>query len=523
MFLGMKILNDAELIVMHNGIAFDHPALAKLDFHFDNKKIYDTLIVSRLVNPIREGGHSLRSWGEQLGFSKGEVESFDTYTPEMLEYCKRDVALNLKVYEHLVSMASPHANNLEHKVARVIQQQVNNGFGFDIKKAEQLASELYAETKDAEDKLKEVFPPIFIADKLFKPKADNKRLHYVGGCELTKIKLQQFNPASRQQIANRLISKYNWKPRKFTPSGMPEVSETILATLPFEEAKAMHRYLRVEKMLSMLVAWLKLQRKGRIYGEVNTLGARTGRMTHRNPNVAQADSDKRMRELFIPREGWKLVGIDADGIEARLLGHYLAKYDDGEFADRVINGDFHTYNQKLCELKERFNAKRLFYAFMYGAGDGKIGQIVHDDNPFKGSKVKKGKETRKKLSEGIKGLNTLVNKARQAAATKGFLLGLDKRKLFCPSPHTALNTLIQGSSALVMKQALVLFDEQVPQGNWNYCANVHDEVQIESQEDIAQSIAEEMVHAIVKTSDVLNLRCQLNGSYSIGNNWSETH
>ena len=516
-------MNDADRIVMHNGINFDHRALDKCGYQIDVTKIYDTLLASRLDDPQRDGGHSLRAWGGRLGFPKGEVESFDTFTPEMQEYCERDVSLTSKLYDKLVDRVSPQSIELEHKVAVCLSKQEANGFGFDVPKAEALLADLYGERKEAEAHLTEIFQPIFVDAGEFTPKADNKRLNYVSGQSFNKIKLQEFNPGSRQQIAQRLITKYDWKPKSFTPTGQPEISETVLATLDYPEAQAMHRYLRVEKMISMLVNWLKLEIDGRLHGEVNTLGARTGRMTHRNPNVAQADRDPRMRELFIPRTGWHLVGVDADGLEARLLGHYLAPLDKGEFSERVVSGDFHTYNQQLCGFESRDSAKRMFYAFMYGAGDGRAGQVVYDDKPFKGSKTKAGKEAKKKLADGISGLSTLVTNVRQTAVKRGYLIGLDGRKLFCPSAHSALNTLIQGAGAVLMKQALANFDESAQFEGWRYVANVHDEVQLESHPVVAPKVAHVMVLAIRQAGKDLKLRCEMDASFNIGKNWSETH
>ena len=526
---GISRLNDADRVVMHNGIGFDHPALAKFGYNFPIDKIYDTLVASRLVDPTLEGGHSLRAWGERLGFPKGEYEDWSKLSDEMIEYCKQDCQVTLKLYEKIHPIAEIYSSALalEHKVAQLIAQQERNGFGFDVSKAEELAATLYAERKDVEYKLQDIFPPIWKPSEIFTPVVDNKRLGYSKGCDLTKVDLQVFNPSSRQQIANRLINKYDWKPKKFTPSGQPEINEGTLSTLKYPEAKELHKYLRIDKMIGMLggeKGWLRMVKNGRIYGSVNPCGARTGRMTHRNPNVAQADSDPRMRELFIPRKGWKLLGVDADGLEARLLGHYLAKLDDGEFADRVVNGDFHSFNQQICELDSRHSSKTLFYAYMYGAGDGKIGQIVYDDRKYKGAKVAKGRATRKKLSEGIKGLGALSTNVRMAASERGYLLGLDKRHIQCPSPHTALNTLIQGAGAIVMKKALTIFAEDtydIP--SWGYCANVHDEIQIEAHEDEIKTLAFFMVNAIKEAGKQLQLRCQMDGSYKIGNNWSETH
>ena len=224
---GVRRLAAADRVVMHNGIGFDHPALAKFGYDFPIKKIYDTLVASRLVDPQREGGHSLRAWGESLGYAKGDHEDWSQYSDEMLEYCKRDCQVTLKVYQKIHPIAPKTALNLEFDIARIISKQERNGFTFDIEKAEQLAASLYGERQEAESELKEIFKPIYVQGKEVTPKSDNARHGYSKGHTLTKSVHQEVNQGSRQQIANRLM-RQGWKPRALTRSGQPEINEGVL-------------------------------------------------------------------------------------------------------------------------------------------------------------------------------------------------------------------------------------------------------------------------------------------------------
>lgn len=487
---GIERLKAADRIIFHNGMKFDYPVLQKFYGKdvLDRRKIFDTLVVSRLLDPESKK-HSLDDWGKEMGNFKGSHNDFSRFSKSMVDYCLQDLEVTEAVYKHVVAKIDGwgYSVELEHEVAYILGLQEINGFGFDVDAAEKLLSELLAEKDDLEKKLQDVFPPMYVSDKETTPK---KTMHYkevlrgdtTEGCTYTKVKLQIFNPGSRIQIANRLKRKYGWKPRKFTPGGAPEVNESIMKELPWEEAQAAAAYLRLGKMVGMLSApkkpngkgggWLTHVRDGRIHGAVNSNGAVTGRMTHFAPNVAQADTDKRMRSLWLPRKGWDLVGCDAEGIELRMLGHYLWRYDGGAFAKSVVEGDkdkgtdAHTINQKIAGLYSRNNAKRLIYAMIYGAGDAKLGRIIIEDaqeagkSPPKQSPSALGKDVREKLETGIVGLKQLKKVIVAKAKSQGWIKGLDGRKVSIRSTHSALNTLLQSGGAIVMKEALVLHFRQ---------------------------------------------------------------
>jgi len=324
-----------------------------------------------------------------------------------------------------------------------------------------------------------------------------------------------FNVGSRPQIAERLSAKGAvWKDT--TPSGKPKVDETTLKQNEHvPEAMLVLEYLTLQKRYAMLKSWLDaVQDDGRIHGYVNTCGAVTGRMTHSSPNMAQIPSDSLYRQCFVVPEGSKLVGIDASGLELRMLAHYM---NDEEYTDLILNGDIHTYNQEAAGLETRAQAKTFIYAFLYGAGDAKIGSIV-------GGSSRKGAQLKQSFLDSLPALLKLINKVgRQGLG--GSLPGLDGRRVLIRSEHAALNTLLQSAGAIVMKQALVIATQKLATYRYPYklVAQVHDEFQVEVPEEYAQRVGAVFRNAIREAGRTLELRCPLDGEYKIGNNWSETH
>ena len=510
----LKTLEDSPLLVAHNGIFFDFPILNRLwNTKIKASMCVDTLVMSRLMNPSRENGHSLAAWATKLGTNKIEFTDFDGgLTPEMQEYCIRDVEVLEQVYNALLEEQqrygfSQQSIELEHKVAIIIAKQERNGFRFDLPKAMVLLAGLKDKMDSIETSLQLIFPPI-VTERI--SEKTGKRL---------KDDVEVFNPGSRQQIARRLQEK-GWLPKKFTEKGQVIVDETTLAGVDIPEAKAIAEYLLIQKRVAMVESWIESVSDGdRVHGKVITNGAVTGRMTHHSPNMAQVPSvgseyGGECRELFTVSEGYKLVGIDAASLELRMLAHYMK---DKEYAKEIIDGDIHKKNQTAAGLQTRAQAKTFIYALLYGAGPAKIGKIV-------GGSAKDGQKLIDTFLRNTPSLQTLRNKIEKLSI-RGSLPGLDGRQLFIRSAHAALNTLLQGAGAIVMKQALVLFDEQIRKKGLDakFCANVHDEWQLEVAEKDAQIVGELGVDSIKKAGVVLGMRCPLDGEYKIGNNWKETH
>jgi DNA polymerase I-like protein with 3'-5' exonuclease and polymerase domains len=510
-----KYLDSCTSIIMHNGINFDGPVLKKnWKIIMRKTQVCDTLVISRLFSPSIEFGHSLEAWGNRLGFPKIEFKDFDGgLTEEMVSYCIQDTLVTQKLYEYLTKEMShdysQESIKLEHEVAFIIAEQERSGFRFDEVKALQLLSVLKTKLDTICVEMQRIFPP----------KVTSGRTHKTHGRPLSDI-VEDFNPGSRKQIAERLIEK-GWKPKKHTEKGSVIVDETTLEGLDFPEAKAIAEYLMLQKRIAQVESWVDaIQTDGRVHGQVITNGAVTGRMTHHSPNMAQVPNSGSpygpdCRELWIVEKGYKLVGIDASGLELRMLAHYMR---DDAYTNEVVSGDIHTANQKAAGLETRNQAKTFIYAFLYGAGAAKIGSIV-------GGSSKEGQALITRFLRNTPRLRALREKVSRIYVQKAWLPGLDGRKLLVRSEHSALNTLLQGAGAIAMKQALVIFNKRLRQSKMDYkfVANVHDEWQLEVEEHRADEAGKMGVQAITDAGVVLNMRCPLGGEYRVGHNWKDTH
>ena len=510
----LKVLEDNPLLVAHNGIFFDYPILNRLwNTKIKASMCVDTLVMSRLMSPSRENGHSLAAWATRLGTEKIDFKDFDGgYTAEMEEYCIRDVEVLEKVYNALLKEQeqygfSEESIELEHQVAIIIARQERHGFRFDLPKGMVLLASLKDKMAAIEASLHGIFPPI-VTERI--SEKTGKRL---------KDHVEVFNPGSRQQIAKRLIEK-GWQPKKHTEKGQVIVDESTLAGVDIPEAKAIAEYLLIQKRVAMVESWIEsVSDSHRVHGKVITNGAVTGRMTHHSPNMAQVPSvgseyGAECRELFTVSEGYKLVGVDAASLELRMLAHYMK---DENYAREIVEGDIHTKNQTAAGLETRAQAKTFIYALLYGAGPAKIGKIV-------GGSAVRGQKLIDNFLRNTPSLKRLRDKVDQLSV-QGTLPGLDGRKLHIRSAHAALNTLLQSAGAIVMKKALVLLDTELRRHKLDahFVANVHDEFQIEAKAEQAQKVGQLAVDSIRKAGVLLKMRCPLDGEYKIGDNWCQTH
>ena len=532
----IPLINKADRVIGHNLIGFDAPLLNKLwGTRITLKKSKDTLVMSRLAKPDIEKGHSLEAWGERLGGRKKSdyqriywrlqgVREYDKkdlshwnnpHLPLMAAYCQRDVEVLRGVYEWVTKELEGWGESveLEHQVAAIVKRQVDRGFKFDAKKAQVLMSQLSSEVVDIEGSLQDIFPPI--VEERWSEKT-GKRL---------KDKVTVFNPASRQQIAQRLKS-LGVILEKETDKGNTIIDEKVLASVDIPEAKSIARYLLLQKRISQVSSWFKeVKDDGRIHGRVITNGAVTGRMTHMAPNMAQipnagSEYGPECRDCFTVAEGYSLVGADASGLELRMLAHYMRSES---YVKTVVEGsskdgtDVHTINQKAAGLNTRDEAKTFIYGFLYGAGPAKIGSIV-------GGNAATGKKLIDKFLRATPALQKLRDKVARYAA-KGFMPGLDGRKVWVRSEHAALNTLLQSAGAIVMKKALVILDKKIKCAkiDAHIVVNVHDEWQIETAFGYEEEVGKMAVEAIEEAGRHFNMRCPLTGEYKYGVTWKETH
>jgi len=499
--------SNVNNFIMHNGVSFDAPVLNKLlDADIKLSQVIDTLILSQLFNPTRDGGHSLSAWGQRLGHPKGEQEDFSTYTEDMLEYCKNDVDVTETLYKQLSKEKgnfSSYSIKLEHKVRAIIDQQERNGFTLNMEKAIGLLARLTDEANGLESWSKKEFEPTVVELK-------------------TKTKYIPFNIGSRQQIASRLMDR-GWKPKQYTDKGNVIVSEAILDKINMEEAKQFSRFFLLQKRIAQIQSWINCcdDNTGRVHGRVLTLKTVTGRMAHHNPNMAQVPA---VRSPFGKecRDCWTvsnphthtLVGTDAAGLELRVVAHLM---NDKDYTNEVLHGDVHTANMKMAGLTDRDQAKTFIYAFLYGAGAAKIGSIV-------GVNKQQGQELIDRFLRNMPALNR-IRKQVLKAAEGGRIKGMDGRTLLIRSPHAALNTLIQGAGATICKDWLVNMIQRINSTGVDakLVASIHDEYQFEVAKKDLQRFGTITREAIKDTERNLNLRCPLDSTWQNGETWAMTH
>jgi len=506
-----RALEGSVSVVGHNLIGYDLPVLKRLwGVSVAPERIVDTLVLSRLYDPSRPGGHSLKVWGELLGFPKGDHDDWSCLSTAMIEYCERDTEVTEAVHKQLVKdMAGfdQKSIDLEHKVQYAVQQQEKNGWLLDQRLSYDLLATFKERMNEIEEELQEKFPPII-----------HQRWSEKTGKRL-KDRVEVFNVGSRQQIARRL-STLGVVFEKVTEKGNPIVDEAVLDTIDLPEARSISEYLMLQKRYAQVHSWLEhVQDDGRVHGRVISNGAVTGRMTHQSPNMAQVPASHspyghECRSCWTVPEGKKLVGFDASGLELRMLAHYM---DDKEFTNVLLTEDIHTRNQLAAGLETRPQAKTFIYAFLYGAGDAKIGTIV-------GGSAKDGADLKRRFLSNTPSLESLRDRVARASG-RGYLTGLDGRRLRVRSEHAALNTLLQAAGAIVMKQALVILDNYARQWKLDYkfIGNIHDEVQSEVAADQAEKYGWLAVECLKAAGMEFNLRCPLDGEYKVGTTWAETH
>lgn len=512
------ILDAADYIIGHNVFGYDIPLLERLvrKLKIDRNKIYDTLVVSRMIwpdKPMLPGqSHSLESWGKKLNENKKEYTGgWDAFSEEMLEYCIQDTVVAASIYKYQCGFRDKNSKaiGMEMRVSDIISRQVENGFSFDLDRAEELERDLLMEKAQIEDEMHIIFP-------------DKVELRYSEKTgKSLKSKITSFNPGSRQQIAERLYEKYGWV-APTTDKGNPQVDRSVLNELEYPEAKTLVKYFDSTKLMSQVSDWIRrarCSRDGKIHGGIITLGTVTGRMTSNNPNMQQVSGDKRARELFIPRSGWSLVGCDLSGLELRMLAHYLYPYDGGAYAKQILEGDIHTHNQNAMGLDSRSKAKSAIYCFLYGGGDARFGSVV-------GISTKKARDVKNQLLSNIPGLKKVIDDCVFQTHSRGCVRPFDWRDIPVRSEHSALNTLLQSSGAHIAKLWACFCGVHLTKkfgSKWNWVANVHDEIQFECQADIAHELGKEACLCATRAGKYLGCMIPIDAEYHVGTNWSQTH
>jgi len=553
-------LATANVLIGHNVIFYDIPVLEKLHSFQHNARVLDTLICTRLiwpkellyeldteqyteVPPKLRGSAGLKAWGWRLADHKIDFKDFSEYSEEMLAYCVQDVEVTKKLWEHICKQDYPEpALKVEHDFALAINKQIRAGIPFDVDAALDLVDVLRAKQADLEGQLKQIFPPIKHSN-WFTPKVNNTTRGYVKGVPYEKIRIEEFNPGSRQQIVDRLKSKYGWKPEKTTEKGNPILDDEVLERLPYPEAKPLAEYMLVKKRLGQIAdgnnAWLKLvnNEDGRMHGDVVTNGCITGRCAHRYPNMGQVPAGyspygHECRSLFHAPDDWNLIGIDAKALELRCLAGYLALWDNGEYASMVVNPeiDIHSYNQEQFGVATRDISKRLLYGMLYGCGAIKAGTIIDPDEKSEVVLKKLGSTAINSFMKGVPALKKLKQQLEETIGIRGYLIGLDRRTLHCRSAFKALNVLLQSSGAILMKQVVTFTQRNIEQNlglvhgqDWEQLLMVHDEIQIACKPQHTEAIREQAMQAFPQAQEFFGFRCLIQGDSRVGSTWADTH
>jgi len=554
----LKHLATADALIGHNIINYDLAVLQKLHSFDCKTHIIDTLICTRLIWPKEKlyecdenqydavpkglrGSASLKAWGYRLADNKIDFKDFSEYSNEMLEYCIQDVSVTTKLYHLIVEQnTAESALRLEHGFAIAIEKQIRSGFPFDTDKALELIDQLQQRKQELETELKQVFPPIE-HEEWFVPKVNNKNRGYVKGVPFRKVRQEEFNPGSRQQIVERLKAKYNWTPDKTTEKGNPILDDDVLEKLPYPEAKPLAEYMLIKKRLGQLQegknAWIKLVSTDSVmHGDVVTNGCITGRCSHRNPNMAQVPAvyspyGKECRALFHAPDDWTLIGVDAKALELRCLAGYLAKWDDGAYAKLVVDPevDIHTYNQEMFGVATRDISKRLLYGLLYGCGSLKAGTIIDSNEKDEAVLRKQGSTAINSFMRGVPALQQLKDKLALNLTQRTYLIGLDGRPLYCRSEFKALNVLLQAAGALIMKQVVInLHNNMHSQGfvygvDWHQHGMIHDEIQLSCPPHLVDAVTAQALKSFPQSQEFFGFACPIEGDAKTGKTWFDTH
>jgi len=529
-------LEEAGILIGHNLICFDVPILARLlDYHVPLKNIVDTLVVSKVLDSSHKR-HSLEAWGERLGYPKVEHDEWGFYSPEMLHRCTEDVHLNHKLYKVLIKnwakfKVPKEVSRTEHRVAELCYQIQTNGWAFNERKAHDLLVTLSQRKAQLDSELLGVFVSLPAFEREVEPK-------YKADGTLSKVGLKYLDDHWTNVVGNfskvtwpepnfnsnpfiiRHLQRMGWVPKQFTNKGNPQLTEWVMEeigkTIP--EAAVLVEWDMVDRRIAMLQNWIGASRKdGRIGSKVWPIGTWTHRASHSNPNQAQVPANdkeygREMRGLWRSADGYVLLGCDASGIQLRVLANYMG---DSDYAQEVAHGDVHTRHLEVIGIGTRDNAKTFLYAFLLGAGGARLGAIYGKGQKF-------GNQLKYNFLNKIEALGRCKRKWEKISK-KGYIKGLDGRIVPVSDSYYVLAALLQNGETVIMRRAMILLADRSKHLDWKLVGWIHDEIQMEVLPEHAEELGKICKQSIIDAGTQLNLKCDLDAEYKIGQSWADTH
>ena len=577
----MYYLDNAKLIIGHNVIDFDLPALEKLTGYKLPKsvKVHDTLLLSLILNYNREGGHKLSAWGERLGYPKLPYEDFSRFTPEMLTYCIRDVDLTMKVYNILMEeFDKVYENNpqiatylrVEHAVSKWCAAAKVHGWPFDVESAKTLLVELEKEVLKTQELLQPLLGKKIVAVDKKNGEVETKypKWQKNGGYQqhtanwfgipwesgqdedrlvegpYSRIEIKDLDIDSVADVKTFLF-RNKWQPTewntKFNPDTnkkertSPKITEDSLEVMQ-GNGKIYCDFLTNKSRRDILKGWLSnVDEHGLLHGECFTIGTPSMRTRHSIiVNVPSVDSvyGKEMRQLFTCLHGWAIVGADSAGNQARGLAHYL---QSPEYVDLLLNGDIHQYNADVLTsvLKDlgyehivlRPHAKRILYAFLFGAsGDKLISYTMPGAPAGLGNKLKNG------FTKAVPGFKDLIDRLEniygktKQYACGGYIPGIAGNRIYCDSFHKLLVYLLQACEKATCGAAVMLTMERLEAAGIPYIPLIfmHDEFQVMVPYEFVTKAMEISKQAFKDGPKLFGIEI-MDGEAKQGKNWYETH
>ena len=559
----LNFLMEADTVIAHNAFGYDIPALYKLagiygmKFEIDPAKVQCTKVMSQVLNYRRFGfGHSLKKWGEFFQDNKGDYDGgWEEFNEEMFEYMKQDVRLGTKVYNHLIGetrgalkqMGSKkilRALRSEMEMDRIMAEQCQNGWQFNLKGAKELLSTIEGRMTEMEEFINPQLPArtkkVDDAPKAPKyTKAGKLVAHLHKWFQFDNVITVTNSPIwgefsriefiagdiGNTDTVKRLLFSLGWKPDDWNWKKIngqfvkvsPKLTESSMAGLG-DVGKALSEYYTLRSRHSILKGWFEhVDSNSRLHGDVFNVGTPTFRQTHKiiaNLPSGKATLGPEMRSLFVAKQGYKLVSADSAGCQLRLLAHFMK---DDNFTREVLEGDIHQKNADILGCS-RPTAKPFIFAFLYGAGGKKLGSIL-------GCSEKEGNKKKKLYLDSMPSLKNLIKKVQNIVEHQGYIPGLDDRPIYTESAHKALNYLIQGAEAVVMKETVIMIDKKLKEANIDYkhLLFYHDEHTVEVPEHQAEEARDIIMKCFEEAPKPLGVDIMTCGDCKIGDDYYDVH